>query len=382
MYYDLMHKDDKVGIIDIDDDFKLPRSFTPINPELVPLRAEKSKDDFRSGFEERAIPKSRLDLDSFLFERNIRNTSEYLVDNLALSLSDCYWIRPSESHISWGDVNLYDNDFLIIKNHQGINSTFSPDASTGGDLPKWWTVIDDRRFLVKSNSGGNYQQSFNEVFASCLHKKQTEARYAEYTFEHLSDGRYGCKVEAFTNQRLEFISAWDIVHSNDYKEKEYTRTGFVDCLESKGMDRNEVNRFMDYMALTDFLIGNVDRHLNNFGVLRNTESLEFVTMAPLFDFGNSMGFGQAEIDNGILLFGKIKGFNSTYKKSISNVLDFSLVEVEQLPERETVESFYEESRMSEKDIKRLGIFFEERKSIVRQLIEGKSFFEATQRFKR
>lgn len=41
MYYDLMHKDDKVGIIDIDDDFKLPRSFTPINPELVPLRAEK-----------------------------------------------------------------------------------------------------------------------------------------------------------------------------------------------------------------------------------------------------------------------------------------------------------------------------------------------------
>ena len=148
------------------------------------------------------------------------------------------------------------------------------------------------------------------------------------------------------------------------------------------MDRNEVNRFMDYMALTDFLIGNVDRHLNNFGVLRNTESLEFVTMAPLFDFGNSMGFGQAEIDNGILLFGKIKGFNSTYKKSISNVLDFSLVEVEQLPERETVESFYEDSRMSEKDIKRLGIFFEERKSILMQLIEGKSFFEATQRFKR
>ena len=95
-----------------------------------------------------------------------------------------------------------------------------------------------------------------------------------------------------------------------------------------------------------------------------------------------MGFGQAEIDNGILLFGKIKGFNSTYKKSISNVLDFSLVEVEQLPERETVESFYEDSRMSEKDIKRLGIFFEERKSILMQLIEGKSFFEATQRFKR
>lgn len=48
MYYDLMHKDDKVGIIDIDDDFKLPRSFTPINPELVPLRAEKSEDDFRT----------------------------------------------------------------------------------------------------------------------------------------------------------------------------------------------------------------------------------------------------------------------------------------------------------------------------------------------
>ena len=47
------HNDEKelnkhIYDVDIDDDFKLPRSFTPINPELVPLRAEKSEDGFRT----------------------------------------------------------------------------------------------------------------------------------------------------------------------------------------------------------------------------------------------------------------------------------------------------------------------------------------------
>ena len=35
-----------------------------------------------------------------------------MVDNLALSLTDCYWIKPIDSDIAWEDVNLYTNHFV------------------------------------------------------------------------------------------------------------------------------------------------------------------------------------------------------------------------------------------------------------------------------
>lgn len=34
---------------------------------------------------------------------------------------------------------------------------------------------------------------------------------------------------------------------------------------------------------------NKDRHFNNFGVLRNTETLEWLGMAPIYDSGSSYG---------------------------------------------------------------------------------------------
>ena len=40
--------------------------------------------------------------------------------------------------------------------------------------------------------------------------------------------------------------------------------------------------FLDYMALSDFLISNTDRHFNNFGFLEDPDSLEFLSFAPFF----------------------------------------------------------------------------------------------------
>lgn len=40
--------------------------------------------------------------------------------------------------------------------------------------------------------------------------------------------------------------------------------------------------------MTDYILTNTDRHLINFGVLRDTKTLKFIGMAPIFDSGNSM----------------------------------------------------------------------------------------------
>ena len=43
------------------------------------------------------------------------------------------------------------------------------------------------------------------------------------------------------------------------------------------------------MLVFDYIIGNTDRHLNNFGIIRDASTLEWKRFAPLYDNGTSMG---------------------------------------------------------------------------------------------
>ena len=63
---------------------------------------------------------------------------------------------------------------------------------------------------------------------------------------------------------------------------------FVNCANALGIQ--DVVPFLDRMIVLDYLILNEDRHLNNFGALRNAETLEWLGMAPIYDSGSSLGY--------------------------------------------------------------------------------------------
>lgn len=63
---------------------------------------------------------------------------------------------------------------------------------------------------------------------------------------------------------------------------------FVNCCESLGI--KDVIPFLDRMITLDYIIANEDRHFNNFGVIRNAETLEWIGMAPIYDSGSSLGY--------------------------------------------------------------------------------------------
>lgn len=42
------------------------------------------------------------------------------------------------------------------------------------------------------------------------------------------------------------------------------------------------------MILLDFIMANTDRHYNNFAFLRNSNTLEWIGLAPIYDTGTSM----------------------------------------------------------------------------------------------
>lgn len=58
----------------------------------------------------------------------------------------------------------------------------------------------------------------------------------------------------------------------------------VNMFNSTGLSKDILSEYLIVMIILDFLLGNEDRHYNNFGVLKNTTTSEY-KVAPLFDFG-------------------------------------------------------------------------------------------------
>lgn len=100
-----------------------------------------------------------------------------------------------------------------------------------------------------------------------------------------------CACPCFANNNVEFISAYDILGTirNDYTISIYEH--YIITLESYGIFN--VRQKLEHMLLLDFIVGNIDRHFNNFGVLRNSNTLEFIDVAPVFDTGSSLGSNKA-----------------------------------------------------------------------------------------
>ena len=86
----------------------------------------------------------------------------------------------------------------------------------------------------------------------------------------------------------------------------------------------------------DFLTANNDRHMNNLGIIRDPHSLEWISAAPVFDTGNSLGVGFPSSDILLLSGRECKPFSKTFEDQIRLASDLSWVDVD------AVESLYPE----------------------------------------
>ena len=301
--YYLMHKDIPVCLMRISDEGVLSnvrRNADAI--EHFPLGGQMNNMRFHEWWRDRAIPETRHGTKNALQKLGYSSTSSALVNNLALSLSDCYWIRPRGERINWADVNLFTNDFVDTFGELTINKDHIVDlrrmtrfncATSQGELQKKWCIASDgRRYLIKGNYGDSYQQSINEVFATRLHEQQGCRNYTEYMPVRVqTDGNaegLGCMSYDFCSEQIECISAWELLQTTKvrYNESYYYPLKMV-CTRL-GMPEQEFTDHIDYQIMTDYLMSNTDRHMNNIAVMRDPDTLELRGFAPIFDSGNSM----------------------------------------------------------------------------------------------
>lgn len=261
--------------------------------------------------------------------------------NHGLSLTDHYWICRQNEHFLWQDINLYTNPFrsaYSLDLQDDINSiaaktNFIPSASLKGDLKKKW-IIDEKGILrlVKGNYGSSCRQSLCEVLASEIHKRQGIS-YTPYSLIWISSNgtrMIGCECPNFTDISTEFVPAIDIM-ANEKKPNDISWYEFyIKVCESYGLNMRD---FLEYQILSDFIISNTDRHLNNFGIIRAADTLEWIGAAPIFDSGNAMFYNASYIpaDKELLKI-PVTSFCDSEAKLLKCVKNRGVLDVAKLPD--------------------------------------------------
>lgn len=348
----LMHKNDPVCAISIDAvSGSIVRAAKPTNPELLPLGGNIDSTMLKKWWQRRAVPMGQGKIQRILEQLGIATPQEYLVKNLGLSLTDHYWIKPLDMELGWDDINLFTNDFRdpVGDMQFGIESVqelpanaFSPSSSVQGELRKKWIIADGKRCLVKGNHGSNSQESLNEVVATLLHKKQAKQPYVTYNTMRMGDHQQiFCVCESFTSDTIELLPAIDIVESKKKDNAMSMYEHFVAVCLAHDLEETKVRSFLEYQIMTDFIITNTDRHMNNFGILRDTKTLKFIGMAPIFDSGNSMFWQSPKLpEHDDLTKVKVNSFRTTEKQLLGYVQDRQQVDISKLPTEEELHSIY------------------------------------------
>lgn len=334
--YTLMHGE--IEVADLDIGVSGISSIASIrSPDHMPIGTVTKNGGDRHALNEwrigRCIPDSRRGLGCLLDELSIGGPTEILTESLGLSLSNQYWIRPAGKDITWSDVDFFHNPFSgdvgdLLFGDPPDKDTIdpsSPDNTTEGNLRKRWSIVDDGRILLKHGSRPVYQEPFNEAIASEI-LELLDIPHVPYGLVRLG-GDILSSCRDFVDTDTEFISAYRAMKTRKQRNDESRYGFFVSVCADHSLDAVP---FLDRMLSFDYLIANTDRHLNNFGIIRDATTLEWIGLAPLFDNGGSFWFDCATEDVGNTARLESKPFKTDFEKQLGMVTSFDWLDPEKL----------------------------------------------------
>ena len=340
MEYTLMHKNIPVLDIDLDEaTSSVQKVLTVYHLEHLPLgtaskHGEVDRAALNTWWIDRSIPASRSGVRKALETLNIPHTQMLLTRCFGLSLSDQYWVKPQGSDLQWERINFFTNPFsedignvLLGKATDRADFDFhSPDNTSDGFLKKRWKIIDGKRCLLKAGSNPFMQQPFNEVVATIV-AKRLEIPHVPYTLIW-DEGIPYSVCEDFITPDTELISAWRVMHSMKKDNNTSVYRHYLNCCEALGVPGMKLA--VDQMIVLDYLIANEDRHQNNFGLIRDANTLDWIGAAPIFDSGSSLGYdklsNQIHFSRGI----ECKPFKKTHAEQLKLVTSFDWINFDKL----------------------------------------------------
>jgi len=241
----------------------------------------------------RAIPASRDGFEGILIKLGQISNSSLALRCYGLSLSDHYWASPEGSSLKWNEINFFQNEFSkdigeILFGKEIISQDdvdmMSPDNTSDGWLKKKWIISNGKRLLMKGGSGDYQQEPLNEVIA-CEIMRRLDIEHVPYHV--IFDEGYPYSLcETFVTTDTELVPAWRIFNHKPKGNSDSELTHLLKCCEALGIPN--VKDGINKLITLDYIIANSDRHYNNFGFVRNPDTLEWYGPAPVYDSGTSL----------------------------------------------------------------------------------------------
>ena len=387
----LMNKNTKVALIEYNTTLDvIDQIYDIYNIDYGPLSLKNASEDkskniikeLNNWFKGRGIPSWRKDIENLLEKLNVSTTTELLNKAFALSLSDQYWIKEEKSNVMWKDINFFENDFKYKGYLSATLSTssderpdlYSPNNTTDGMLQKAWIIEEGKRVLAKGTYESSRQEPINEWLVSNICNR-LGFEYCNYEIDVI-DGKLVSKCKDFISADEEIITAYDIFNSQHKSNNISDYEHYIEILEKNNVPNARKN--MEDMFIADFLVMNIDRHMKNFGIIRNVNTLEWTRTTPIFDTGESMNCEKltSEIN---FYDGTGKFFSNTNKKFsqyLDVVKDITRIDITKLQGisqeyREVLLKYQGYTEMSDERIDKLVKGLEQRIEILKNTINQK-----------
>lgn len=193
----------------------------------------------------------------------------------AATITDNYWIRDIGSELTYDDVKFSDDYFsnLALKGNYdsfsraaSSNKSRTPELTNTGSFEKCWKLCNGKWWMYKR---ANHSEMFSELF---VYELGVALGFNMAVYER-GDG-YIKSLDFTDSASVNFEPASTFMGDNE---------DYIDVVKTLKNICSEV--IPDYIRLIfmDTIVANPDRHTNNFGLLRDTETGKIIGFAPNYD---------------------------------------------------------------------------------------------------
>ena len=232
----------------------------------------------------RRAPRNREHIDEILRKCGCMDLEGFARFTYCASLNDTFWVKPQESSLTWDKVSLYQNHFdetiAKIAFDGGLVaeklSSPSPELITDGTVAKCWRRFGDDIYLLKRGMRlsrdekiyGLGPQSEKYAYDLAKHLCRNPLEYDVISYH----GKIASKCQCFCDEQTSYAPVCYILGE---------KARLSDCLDY--FDSIGSGEEFREMVVLDSLTFNEDRHLKNFGVLYDADTMQVKGMAPVFD---------------------------------------------------------------------------------------------------
>ena len=242
---------------------------------------------FHGWTESRVLSLSRSNAKKILAGFRMRQNNAYEIAALMhfATLTDCYWIKDAGEAVEWKDVDLFSSSLskevadtaLFGKNLLFTGKIVTPESSTQGLAAKAWYKDENGQLFL-------YKIGRKELAAAEILQKLKISHVPYYDasgdLQKMADAEHIAKIR---DARESLVKA-PIITNHD--RSIVTWNDYCENCEANGIDEYRlVSRLRLYheMQVADYILGNSDRHGDNWGFFMDNDSGELRGLHPLFD---------------------------------------------------------------------------------------------------